>query len=409
MEFAYDATTEELRERLLAFMDERVYPAEPVFAEQMRELENPWAWTRVPVLAELRAEARSRGLWNLFLPGDHGAGLTNLQYAPLAEITGRSGHIAPAALNCAAPDTGNMEVLAMFGTDEQKKQWLEPLLDGQIRSAFAMTEPDVASSDATNISTRIERDGDDYVVNGRKWWITGAMNPDAQILIVMGKTDPTADRHRQQSQILVPRDTPGLTIERGMEVFGYDDRDHGGHAELVFRDVRVPATNLIGGEGDGFAIAQARLGPGRIHHCMRSIGVAERAIELMCARASERVAFGKPIADQGVVRDWIAESRVRLEQLRLLVLKTAWLMDTVGNKGAHTEIQAIKIATPKTVEWILDKAIQVHGAGGLSQDFPLASSFAGIRTLRFADGPDEVHKNALARNELKRQAAARNA
>ena len=409
MEFAYDATTEELRERLLAFMDERVYPAEPVFAEQMRELENPWAFTRVPVLAELRAEARSRGLWNLFLPGDHGAGLTNLQYAPLAEITGRSGHLAPAALNCAAPDTGNMEVLAMFGTDEQKKQWLEPLLDGQIRSAFAMTEPDVASSDATNISTRIERDGDDYVVNGRKWWITGAMNPDAQILIVMGKTDPTADRHRQQSQILVPRDTPGLTIERGMEVFGYDDRDHGGHAELEFRDVRVPATNLIGGEGDGFAIAQARLGPGRIHHCMRSIGVAERAIELMCARASERVAFGKPIADQGVVRDWIAESRVRLEQLRLLVLKTAWLMDTVGNKGAHTEIQAIKIATPKTVEWILDKAIQVHGAGGLSQDFPLASSFAGIRTLRFADGPDEVHKNALARNELKRQAAARNA
>ena len=409
MEFAYDATTEELRERLLAFMDERVYPAEPVFAEQMRELENPWAWTRVPVLAELRAEARSRGLWNLFLPGGHGAGLTNLQYAPLAEITGRSGHIAPAALNCAAPDTGNMEVLAMFGTDEQKKQWLEPLLDGQIRSAFAMTEPDVASSDATNISTRIKRDGDDYVVNGRKWWITGAMNPDAQILIVMGKTDPTADRHRQQSQILVPRDTPGLTIERGMEVFGYDDRDHGGHAELEFRDVRVPATNLIGGEGDGFAIAQARLGPGRIHHCMRSIGVAERAIELMCARASERVAFGKPIADQGVVRDWIAESRVRLEQLRLLVLKTAWLMDTVGNKGAHTEIQAIKIATPKTVEWILDKAIQVHGAGGLSQDFPLASSFAGIRTLRFADGPDEVHKNALARNELKRQAAARNA
>ena len=409
MEFAYDATTEELRERLLAFMDERVYPAEPVFAEQMRELENPWAWTRVPVLAELRAEARSRGLWNLFLPGGHGAGLTNLQYAPLAEITGRSGHLAPAALNCAAPDTGNMEVLAMFGTDEQKKQWLEPLLDGQIRSAFAMTEPDVASSDATNISTRIERDGDDYVVNGRKWWITGAMNPDAQILIVMGKTDPTADRHRQQSQILVPRDTPGLTIERGMEVFGYDDRDHGGHAELEFRDVRVPATNLIGGEGDGFAIAQARLGPGRIHHCMRSIGVAVRAIELMCARASERVAFGKPVADQGVVRDWIAESRVRLEQLRLLVLKTAWLMDTVGNKGAHTEIQAIKIATPKTVEWILDKAIQVHGAGGLSQDFPLASSFAGIRTLRFADGPDEVHKNALARNELKRQAAARNA
>ncbi|MGZ4460598.1 MAG: acyl-CoA dehydrogenase family protein [Nocardioidaceae bacterium] len=407
MDFEYDARTEELRGELLSFMDEHVYPAEPVFHDQLAELDDPWAWTRVPVLAELRAEARSRGLWNLFLPGDHGAGLTNLQYAPLAEITGRSGHLAPAALNCSAPDTGNMEVLAMFGTDAQKQRWLEPLLAGEIRSSFAMTEPDVASSDATNISTRIERDGDDYVINGRKWWITGAMNPNAKVFIVMGKTDPSADRHRQQSQILVPRDTPGLEVKRGMEVFGYDDRDHGGHAELVLHDVRVPASNLIGNEGDGFAIAQARLGPGRIHHCMRSIGVAERAIELMCARASERVAFGKPIAEQGVVRDWIAESRVRLEQLRLLVLKTAWLMDTVGNRGAHTEIQAIKIATPSTVEWILDKAIQVHGAGGLSQDFPLASSFAGIRTLRFADGPDEVHKNALARNELKRQAAVR--
>ena len=407
MDFSNDATMEQLREELLSFMEERVYPAEPVFAEQLAELEDPWAWTRVPVLAELRAEARSRGLWNLFLPGEGGAGLTNLQYAPLAEITGRSAHLAPAALNCSAPDTGNMELLAMFGTDEQKKTWLEPLLDGEIRSAFAMTEPDVASSDATNISTRIERDGDDYVINGRKWWITGAMNPEAKILIVMGKTDPSEQRHRQQSQILVPRDTPGVVVTRGMNVFGYDDRDHGGHAELEFVDVRVPATNLIGNEGDGFAIAQARLGPGRIHHCMRSIGVAERAIELMCDRASDRVAFGKPLAEQGVVRDWIAESRVRVEQLRLLVLKTAWLMDTAGNKGAHTEIQAIKIATPKTVEWILDKAIQVHGAGGVSQDFPLASAFAGIRTLRFADGPDEVHKNALARNELKRRAAAR--
>ncbi len=407
MDFTYDARTEELLGTLQAFMDEHVYPAEPVFAEQMAALENRWAWTDVPVLAELRAEARSRGLWNLFLPGEHGAGLTNLQYAPLAELTGRSAHLAPAALNCSAPDTGNMEVLAMFGTDEQKKRWLEPLLAGEIRSSFAMTEPDVASSDATNISTRIERDGDSYVINGRKWWITGAMNPNAEIFIVMGKTDPSADRHRQQSQILVPRDTPGVHVKRGMEVFGYDDHDHGGHAEIEFHDVRVPASNLIGNEGDGFAIAQARLGPGRIHHCMRSIGVAERAVELMCDRAADRVAFGKPIADQGVVRDWIAESRVRLEQLRLLVLKTAWLMDTVGNKGAHTEIQAIKIATPKTVEWILDKAIQVHGAGGLSQDFPLASSFAGIRTLRFADGPDEVHKNALARNELKRRAARR--
>ncbi|HET8717417.1 MAG TPA: acyl-CoA dehydrogenase family protein [Nocardioidaceae bacterium] len=409
MDFGFDARTEELRERLLRFMDEHVYPAEPVFAEQLAELEDPWAWTRVPVLRTLQAEARRQGLWNLFLPGEHGAGLTNLQYAPLAEITGRSGGLAPAALNCSAPDTGNMEVLAMFGTPEQKEQWLEPLLAGEIRSSFAMTEPDVASSDATNIATRIERISsgstgqDEYVVNGRKWWITGAMNPDAQILIVMGKTDPDADRHRQQSMILVPRDAPGLEIRRGMEVFGYDDRDHGGHAELELRDVRVPAANLIGAEGDGFAIAQARLGPGRIHHCMRSIGVAERAIELMCTRAADRVAFGKPIAEQGVVRDWIAESRVRLEQLRLLVLKTAWLMDTVGNKGAHAEIQAIKIATPRTVEWILDKAIQVHGAGGLSQDFPLAAAFAGIRTLRFADGPDEVHKNALARREIKRQ------
>src|SRR5690606_15746788 len=351
-------------------------------------------------------EARRRGLWNLFLPGEHGAGLTNLQYAPLAEITGRS-PLAPPALNCSAPDTGNMEVLSLFGTEAQRKQWLEPLLEGEIRSSFAMTEPAVASSDATNISTRIERDGDHYVINGRKWWITGAMNPNARIFIVMGKTDPTADRHRQQSMILVPRDTPGVEVVRGMEVFGYDDRDHGGHAELVFTDVRVPAENLIGNEGDGFAIAQARLGPGRIHHCMRSIGVAERAIELMCARAEERVAFGKPLADQGVIRDWIAEARVRVEQLRLLVLKTAWLMDTVGNKGAHTEIQAIKIATPATVQWILDKAIQVHGAGGLSQDFPLARAYASIRTLRFADGPDETHKNALARAELRRQARKR--
>ncbi|MER5620273.1 acyl-CoA dehydrogenase family protein [Streptosporangium sp. NPDC002544] len=403
MDFTFDARTEELRERLLVFMDESVHPAEAVFDEQLAALENPWAWSTVPVLRELRAEARQRGLWNLFLPGEFGAGLTNLQYAPLAEITGRSLRIAPAALNCAAPDTGNMEVLAMFGTEEQQRRWLHPLLAGEIRSSFAMTEPDVASSDATNISARIERDGDSYVVNGHKWWITGAMNPNAEIFIVMGKTDPAADRHRQQSMILVPRDTPGVTVRRGMHVLGYDDHDHGGHAEITFDDVRVPAENLIGGEGDGFAIAQARLGGGRIHHCMRSIGVAERAIELMCRRASERVAFGKPLSEQGVVRDWIAESRVRVEQLRLLVLKTAWLMDGVGAKGAHTEIQAIKIATPKTVEWILDKAIQVHGAGGLSQDFPLAAAFAMIRTLRFADGPDEVHKNSLARNELRRQ------
>ncbi|MBM0256740.1 acyl-CoA dehydrogenase family protein [Micromonospora sp. 4G55] len=406
MDFALDPRTEGLRDNLLDFMDSHVYPAEHAFHEQLGQLGNRWAWDAVPVLAELRAAARKRGLWNLFLPGTHGAGLTNLQYAPLAEITGRS-HLAPAALNCPAPDTGNMEVLAMFGTEQQRKQWLEPLLDGRIRSSFAMTEPDVASSDATNISTRIERAGDQYVINGRKWWITGAMNPNARILIVMGKTDPDAERHRQQSMVLVPRDTPGLVIKRGMEVFGYDDHDHGGHAELEFHDVRVPVENLIGGEGDGFAIAQARLGPGRIHHCMRSIGVAEQAVELMCARAEQRTAFGRPLAEQGVIRDWIAESRVRIEQLRLLVLKTAWLMDTVGNKGAHTEIQAIKIATPATVQWILDKAIQVHGAAGLSQDFPLAGAYARIRTLRFADGPDEVHKNALARHELRRQAARR--
>src|SRR3954453_13845321 len=391
-------------------MATRIEPAEPVFHDELQAMEDPFAWSTAPVLQELRAEARERGLWNLFLPGDpagpgYGAGLSNLEYAPLAEITGRSMHLAPPALNCAAPDTGNMEVLSLFGTPEQKERWLKPLLAAEIRSSFAMTEPDVASSDATNIETRIERDGDEYVINGRKWWITGAMNPHAEIMIVMGKTDPSASRHRQQSQILVPRDTPGLEVIRGMEVFGYDDHEPGGHAELRFTDVRVPATNLIGEEGAGFAIAQARLGPGRIHHCMRSIGLAEVAIQAMCRRASERVAFGRPIADQGVVRDWIAESRVRVEQLRLLVLKTAWLMDTVSNKGAHTEIQAIKIATPRTVEWILDKAIQPHGAAGLSQDTELAAAFAGIRTLRFADGPDEVHKNALAKAELRRYAA----
>jgi len=407
MDFAFDSRTDELRSSLFEFMEDHVHPAEQTFEDEIAELENIWAWDSVPVLEQLRQEARRRGLWNAFLPGAHGAGLTNLQYAPLAEITGRIGHLAPAALNCAAPDTGNMEVLALFGTEEQKGTWLDPLLAGEIRSAFAMTEPGVASSDATNIATRIERDGDEFVLNGCKWWITGAMNPNARILIVMGKTDPSADRHRQQSMILVPRDTPGLQIERGLDVFGYDDREHGGHAQLTFSNVRVPTTNLIGREGDGFAIAQARLGPGRIHHCMRAIGMAERAIELMCERASVRMAFGRVLADQGVVRSWIAESRVKLEQLRLLVLKTAWLMDTVGNKGAHTEIQAIKIATPEVVQWILDRAIQVHGAGGLSQDFPLAKMFAYSRTLRFADGPDEVHKNALAKEELRRLSETR--
>ncbi|NQD39800.1 acyl-CoA dehydrogenase family protein [Glutamicibacter halophytocola] len=403
MDFALDARTVELQENLLDFMDGHVYPAEAVFAEQLAQLENRWAWEQAPVVGQLRDEARRRGLWNLFLPGAEGAGLSNLQYTALAEISGRSGNLAPAAMNCAAPDTGNMEVLHMFGTEQQKAQWLQPLLDGQIRSAFAMTEPDVASSDATNIETSIVRDGGDYVINGRKWWITGAMNPNAKVFIVMGKTDPGAERHRQQSMVLVPRDAPGLEVIRGMHVLGYDDHEHGGHAELSFTNVRVPAANLISGEGEGFAIAQARLGPGRIHHCMRAIGVAERAISMMCQRAEERVAFGKPLAEQGVIRDWIAESRVRIEQLRLLVQKTAWLMDTVGNRGAHTEIQAIKIATPSTVQWILDKAIQVHGAAGLSQDLGLAAMYAVNRTLRFADGPDEVHKNALAKAELRRQ------
>lgn len=404
MHFAHDAATQERIDTLTTFLEERIVPSEQLFHDQLAQQEDRWEWSTVPVLKELQQEARDLGLWNVWLPKEHAdsPGLSNMEYAPLAEITGRSMHLAPPALNCAAPDTGNMEVLSLFGTPEQKERWLKPLLAGEIRSAFAMTEPDVASSDATNIATRIERDGDEYVLNGRKWWITGAMNPNAEILIVMGKTDPEASRHRQQSMILVPRDTPGLTIKRGMEVFGYDDHEHGGHAELSFEDARVPASNLIGEEGAGFAIAQARLGPGRIHHCMRSIGVAEAAIDLMCQRANERVAFGRPIAAQGVVRDWIAESRVRIEQLRLLVLKTAWLMDTVGNRGAHTEIQAIKIATPQTVQWILDKAIQVHGAGGLSQDFPLAAAYAGIRTLRFADGPDEVHKNSLAKAEIAR-------
>ncbi|MBG0825148.1 acyl-CoA dehydrogenase family protein [Planomonospora sp. ID91781] len=398
MDFGFDARTEELRQRLLAFMDECVYPAEEAFEAQAAES----GWTVPPLLEGLKAEARERGLWNLFLPGEHGAGLTNLQYAPLAEIMGRSPRIAPAATNCAAPDTGNMEVLAQFGDERQRKEWLEPLLRGEIRSAFAMTEPAVASSDASNISLSITRDGGEYVINGRKWFASGAMNPDCRILIVMGKTDPEASSHRQQSMVLVPTDTPGVHVRRGMHVFGYTDADHGGHGEIDFTDVRVPVANLIGEEGGGFAIAQARLGPGRIHHCMRLIGMAERAVELMCARALARTAFGKPIAQQGVVQDWIAESRVKIEQLRLLVLKTAWLMDTVGNRGAHTEIQAIKIATPREVEWIVDKAIQVHGAGGVSQDFPLAGLWAAARSLRLADGPDEVHKRSLAHRELKK-------
>ncbi|MFT4299701.1 MAG: acyl-CoA dehydrogenase family protein [Aeromicrobium sp.] len=407
MHFGFDDTTNALLERVGAFMDEHVYPAEPVLAAQLQERVRADDWTIPEVIGDLREKGKAAGLWNFFMPGEGngGAGLTNLQYAPIAELTGRSIQLAPQAFNCAAPDTGNMEVLHMFGTPEQKERYLTPLLDGTIRSAFAMTEPDVASSDATNVETSIVRDGTDYVINGRKFYITGAMNPNCRVFIVMGKTDLSADRHRQQSMILVDRDTPGVEIVRGMHVFGYHDRDHGGHAEVIFRDVRVPAANLIGEEGQGFAIAQARLGPGRIHHCMRSIGIAERVVEMLCQRVQNRVAFGKPLARQGVIRDWIAESRVRIEQLRLLVLKTAWLMDTVGNKGAHTEIQAIKIATPETVNWIIDRAIQAHGAAGISQDFPLAEMWAGIRTLRFADGPDEVHKNSLARAELRKHAS----
>jgi acyl-CoA dehydrogenase len=402
MDFAFDAKTLELRERLLAFMDTHIYPNEHAFEQQVAA--GP-PWSTPPMMDDLKKAARAAGLWNLFLPHDpRGAGLSNLQYAPLAEILGRSPSMAPEATNSSAPDTGNMEVLAMFGTEQQQKQWLEPLLRGEIRSAFCMTEPEVASSDATNIATRIERDGDSYVIDGTKWWSSGAMNERCKIFIVMGKTDLSAPRHRQQSQILVPRDTPGIEVRRGMNVFGFDDGSHGGHAEITFTGVRVPATNIIAGEGEGFAIAQARLGPGRIHHCMRLIGMAERALELMCRRSLSRVAFGKPLAEQGVVGEWIAEARVRIEQARLLVLKTAWLMDTVGNKGAHTEIQAIKIATPLMAEWVLDKAIQAHGAGGVSQDFPLARLWTAARTLRLADGPDEVHRRSLARQELRKYA-----
>ena len=399
MDFAPDARTRELTERAAAFVTEHALPAEPVLDEQLAAA--PHAWSLRPVVHDLQTRARAQGLWNLFLPGDRGAGLTNLQYAPIAEVTGRSLRLAPVAFNCSAPDTGNMELLNDFGTAEQRERWLDPLLEARIRSAFCMTEPDVASSDATNIGTRIRRDGDDYVVDGRKWWSTGAMNPDAAVFIVMGKTDPEAPRHRQQSMILVPRDTPGVTVVRPLTVFGYDDREHGGHAEIEFHDVRVPAANLIGGQGDGFAIAQARLGPGRIHHCMRAIGVGERALALVKGRANERVAFGRTLAEQGVVREWVAESRIQLEALRLLVLKTAWLMDTVGNKRAMTEIQAIKIAVPRAIQQILDRAIQVYGGAGVSGDTPLAGLYAGIRTLRLADGPDEVHLNGLGRAELR--------
>jgi acyl-CoA dehydrogenase len=402
MDFGFDDKTSQLRERLLEFMDECVYPAEGRFRAEAASADDPWGIP--PVLEELKTEARKRGLWNLFLPRTHefGAGLTNLQYAPLAEITGHNPWIAPEAINCSAPDTGNMELLSRFGSEEQQERWLEPLLDGTMRSAFSMTEPDVASSDATNIATRIERDGDEYVINGRKWWTSGAMSPRCQLLIVMGVTDPDAERHRRQSMILVPRDTPGVEILRSTSLFGYEDGPHGGHAEIVYDNVRVPASNLLGAEGDGFRIAQERLGPGRIHHCMRAIGMAERALELLCARTASRSTFGRPIIDHGVVQHWIAEARVKIEQVRLLVLKTAWLMDTVGNRGARIEVSAIKVAAPEVATWVIDRAIQAHGGMGVSQDTLLPELYAVARILQIADGPDEVHYMAIARRETRR-------
>lgn len=398
MDFAPTARVKEYEENLLDFMDTFIYPNEAVYEEQIAASGNPHF--HPPIMEDLKAEARRRGLWNLFQPHpEWGPGLTNAEYAPLAEITGRS-PIAPEACNCSAPDTGNMEVLTMFGTPEQQDTWLRPLLEGEIRSAFAMTEPDVASSDATNIALSIERKGDEYVLNGRKWWISGAMHPNCRILIVMGKTDPDAPTHRQQSQILVPLDTPGVSIMRALPVFGYMDQE--GHVELRFDNVHVPASNLIAGEGDGFMISQARLGPGRIHHCMRAMGAAERALELLCTRALSRTTFGQRVADRSNIQDWIAEARVELEMTRLLCLKTAWLMDTVGNKGARIEIAAIKVAAPNVALRIIDRAIQVHGGGGVSDDFPLASLWAHMRTLRLADGPDEVHKMTIARRELRK-------
>jgi acyl-CoA dehydrogenase len=396
MDFQPSERCSEFTERVTAFMDEHVHPAEAIYERQLRESGDPHH--QPEVMEELKALAREAGLWNMFLPDpEHGAGLSNSDYAPLAEILGRS-HIASEACNCSAPDTGNMEVLNQFATPEQKDRWLTPLLDGEIRSAFAMTEPDVASSDATNIAMRIERDGDEYVLNGRKWWTSNALHPHCRIMIVMGKTQPDAPVHKQQSMILVPIDTPGVTLLRGLTVFGYQDQE--GHPEVDFEDVRVPASNLIAGEGDGFMIAQARLGPGRIHHCMRALGVAERALEAMCRRAVSRVTFGQPVAMRANIQDWIAESRIDIEMARLLTLKAAWMMDTVGNRQARTEIAAIKVAAPNVALKVLDRAIQVHGGGGVSDDFTLAWAYAHLRTLRLADGPDEVHKLSIARREL---------
>lgn len=402
VDFAPSAVAADYTARMRAFLDEEVLPAEASYdAFRAERRGTPEEWALPPVVEELKAKARGRGLWNLFLPDL--SGLSNLEYAPVAEVSGWSPVIAPEAINCQAPDTGNMETLHLFGTDEQKQQWLEPLLDGEIRSAFAMTEPDVASSDATNIETRIRRDGDDYVVDGRKWWISGAADERCRIFIVMGKTaddsDDTVSTHRRQSMILVPRDTPGLTIERHLPTFGFQDQH--GHSELRLEGVRVPASNLLGEEGGGFAIAQARLGPGRIHHCMRLIGMAERALHLMTERAQARVAFGKPLAEQGVVREQIALCRMEIEQARLLTLKTAWLIDNHGAKGAATEIAAIKVVVPRMACTVIDRAMQVHGGAAMSDDTPLAYFYAWARALRFADGPDEVHIRSVARQELK--------
>jgi acyl-CoA dehydrogenase len=399
MEFELSDRAKDFRERLQAFLDERVHPVERDYVEAVRSADSPHV--HPPLLEELKEEARRRGLWNLFLPDpEHGAGLSYLEYAPLAELMGRS-MIASEVCNCSAPDTGNMEVLHQFGSEEQRARWLTPLLDGEIRSGFAMTEPDVASSDATNIALRMERDGDDFVLNGRKWWTTGVMHPRCRILIVMGKTELEAPVYAQQSMLLVPLDTPGLTILRSLPVFGYMDPE--GHGELEFADVRVPQSNIIAAPGAGFLIAQARLGPGRIHHCMRAIGAAERALELMCARADARETFGKPVSTRSNIRDWIAEARIEIEMARLFVMKTAWLVDTVGGKNARVEVAGIKVAVPNMALKIIDRAIQVHGGGGVSDDFPLAWMYAHMRTLRLADGPDEVHKLSIARRELRRQ------